>query len=116
MTAKLCATTRVNVRTNTVTPADNTLYTKVTLPDKFIGCDYIETVSCRNATSGQSDSVVFANAYCYTDCMSTMLIATYNTLYQIAMKLSADGSVFMYKDRYEYTIDQYVMILGYKFQ
>ena len=116
MTAKLCATTRVNVRTNTVTPADNTLYTKVTLPDKFIGCDYIETVSCRNATSGQSDAIVFANAYCYTDCMSTMLIATYTVLHQIAMKLSADGSVFMYKDKYEYDLDQYVMILGYKFQ
>ena len=116
MTAKLCATTRVNIRTNTVTPADNTLYTKVTLPDKFIGCDYIETVSCRNATSGQSDAIVFANAYCYTDCMSTMLIATYTVLHQIAMKLSADGSVFMYKDKYEYDLDQYVMILGYKFQ
>lgn len=116
MTAKLCATTRVNIRTNTVTPADNTRYTKVTLPDKFIGCDYIETVSCRNATSGQSDAIVFANAYCYTDCMSTMLIATYTVLHQIAMKLSADGSVFMYKDKYEYDLDQYVMILGYKFQ
>lgn len=116
MTAKLCATTRVNIITNTVTPADYTLYNEVTLPDKFIGCDYIETVSCRNATSGQSDAVVFTNAYCYTDCTSTMLIATYNVLYQIEMKLSADGSVFMYKDRYDYNIDEYVMILGYKFQ
>ena len=115
MTAKLCATTRVNVSTRS-TSVTEIEYTEVTLPSKFIGCDYIEVVSCRETTGSQSGTIVFANSYCYTNCTSTMLIARIGGLFQTEMKLSADGSIFMYNVNTSSGINDYIMILGYRFQ
>ena len=115
MTAKLCGTMRVNIHVK-YSSTDDIVYTEVALPDKFIGCDYIETVSCRNTNGNQSGTIVFANSYCYAGCTSTMLITRLDNLQQIAMKLSADGSIFMYNSLNNGGFSEYVMILGYKFQ
>ena len=115
MTAKLCATMRVDIHV-TYSSAGDIVYTEVTLPDKFMGCNYIETVSCRETTGNQSGTIVFANSYCYSGCTSTMLITRIDGLYQIAIKLSADGSIFMYNSKGSGGISEHIMILGYKFQ
>ena len=110
MTTKLCATMGLTIDTAAVD--DKNSYTKVTLPDKFIGCDYIETVTFREG----SESIVFAKSYCVTDCASTMLIASPAELLCITMKLSADGSIFMYNNKPNFGTTFDVIILGYKFQ
>jgi len=74
MTAKLCATMRVNIHVTYSSNVDSIVYTEVTLPDKFVGCDYIETVSCCSTSGNQSGTIVFANSYCYAGCTSTMLM------------------------------------------
>lgn len=115
MTTKLCATMRVNIHVN-YSSADSIAYTEVTLPDKFVGCDYIETVSCCSTSGNQSGTIIFANSYCYTGCTSTILLLRSNEVDQIAMKLSADGSIFMYNHNYGVGFNDYIMVLGYKFQ
>lgn len=115
MTAKLCGTMRVYLDIH-YSNSNDIEYTEVTLPDKFIGCDYIETVSCCSTSGNQSGTIVFANSYCYTDCTSTMLVLRSSTVYEIAMKLSADGSIFMYNHNYSVGFNDYIMVLGYKFQ
>ena len=115
MTAKLCATMRVNIHVR-YSSTDDIMYTEVALPDKFIGCDYVETVTCCTTSGNQAGTIVFANSYCYAGCTSTMLIARSSDLQQIAMKLSTDGSIFMYNSLNNSGFSDYVMILGYKFQ
>ena len=114
MTAKLCATMGLKISTSSID--DVSSYTEVTLPDKFIGCDYIETVSCREGFSNQSGNIIFANSYCYTGCASTILLASASGLNRLAMKLSADGSIFMYNDKPNFGTTFDIIILGYKFQ
>jgi len=117
MTAKLCATMRVNIHVTYSSNVDSIVYTEVTLPDKFVGCDYIETVSCCSTSGNQSGTIVFANSYCYAGCTSTMLMTrSGGDLQQIAMKLSTDGSIFMYNSRHSSGFTDYIMVLGYKFQ
>ena len=118
MTAKLCGTMRVRIDAQPSNP-NNIEYTEVTLPDKFIGCDYIETVSCCSTSGNQYGTIVFANSYCYTDCTSNMLLlrsSTSTTVHETEMKLSADGSIFMYNRNYGVGFSEYIMVLGYKFQ
>lgn len=114
MTAKLCATMGLTI--NTAAVDDENSYAEVTLPDKFIGCDYIETVSCREGFSNQSGAIVFANSYCVTDCTSTILLASGSGLNRLTMKLSADGSIFMYNNKPNFGATFNIIILGYKFQ
>lgn len=114
MTAKLCATMGLTFSTEAVDDANS--FTEVTLPDKFIGCDYIETVTCREGSDYQSENIIFANSYCVADCASTMLIASPAELVRITMKLSADGSIFMYNDKPGFGSTYDIIILGYKFQ
>lgn len=114
MTAKLCATMGLTI--DTIAVDDENSYTEVTLPDKFIGCDYIETVSCREGSSNQSGNIVFANSYCCTGCASTILLAGASGLRMLTMKLSADGSIFMYNNKPNYSNTYDIIILGYKFQ
>lgn len=114
MTAKLCATERVHIQLRSTSVTD-IRYTEVPLNDKFIGCDYIEIVTCRNTYGNQAGTIVFANSYCYAGCTSTMLLSRIDSLYNIAIKLSVDGSTFMYNTNNSSGFDEYIMILGYKF-